>query len=176
MEGGVDHAGLHALGDVGAQHGVTRAARHPRPVALLDAALFGVVGVDLQHVLGVPDEVGGAPGLRADVVLAEDAAGGQQQREALAGALIGGDIGGEHEAALATHERVDVHDRRAVGRFVVARPLDAAELVEAGVADALEGGREAGDLVHDCRRVGVVHRVAQGLRERDRDLPVRHAG
>ena len=38
--------------------------------------------VDLEAILVVPDDVGGATGLRADVVLAEDAAGGQEQREA----------------------------------------------------------------------------------------------
>ena len=39
-------------------------------------------GVDLQHVLGVPGDVGGTPGLGADVVLGEDPAGGEDQREA----------------------------------------------------------------------------------------------
>ena len=45
--------------------------------------------MDLQPVLLMPDDVVGAPGLGADIVLAEDAAGGQQQREARPGALVG---------------------------------------------------------------------------------------
>jgi hypothetical protein len=57
---------------------------HADPVAVADAALLGVVRVDLQPVLVVPGDVGGAPRLRADVVLAEDAPGGEQQREARA--------------------------------------------------------------------------------------------
>ena len=41
------------------------------------------------------------PRLGADVVLGENAPGSQQQREARAGPLVGRDVLGEHEAALA---------------------------------------------------------------------------
>ena len=58
------------------------AARQSDPVTVGDAAHLGVVRMDLEHVLGVPDHVVGAARLRTDVVLAQDAAGGQDQREA----------------------------------------------------------------------------------------------
>ena len=50
-------------------------------------------------------------------------------------------------------------------RLVVARPLDAAELVELLVAHAREGRREARDLVHDLGRMRVVHRIAERVRQ-----------
>ncbi len=42
--------------------------------AVADAAFLGIFGVDVEHVFRVPDVVGGAPGLRAHVVLAQHAA------------------------------------------------------------------------------------------------------
>ena len=51
VERGVDHARLHALGDHRAQHGLAGAAVDADPVAVLDAALLGVVRMDLQPVL-----------------------------------------------------------------------------------------------------------------------------
>ena len=92
-------------------------------------------------------------GLRADVVLREDAASGQDQREPAGGALVGRHEFGDHEAALAAHESTDVHHRRAFGSLGVARPLDAAEFVDLLEADAGEGRREARDLVHDFGRM-----------------------
>src|SRR5580658_5605171 len=80
MEGGVNHAWLHPLGDARAQHRVARAAHYAHPVALRDAALLGVVRMDLQAILIVPAIVLGAPRLGADVVLAQDAPGGEDQR------------------------------------------------------------------------------------------------
>ena len=55
---------------------VTRGQR-----AVLDAAHLGIASMHLEDVLLVPDDVFGAPRLRADVVLAEDAAGGEDERE-----------------------------------------------------------------------------------------------
>ena len=74
MERGVDHARLHALGDPRAQHGLAGAAGDADPVAVGDAALLGVVRMDLEAVLVVPAVVLGAARLRADVVLRQDAA------------------------------------------------------------------------------------------------------
>src|SRR3984957_5448594 len=71
MERGVDHARRHPLGDEGAQRGLAGAARELHPVAVADAALLGIVRMHLQAVLLVPDYVRGAPGLGADIVLAE---------------------------------------------------------------------------------------------------------
>ena len=74
------------------------------PVAVADAALLGVVRMDLEPILLVPDDIGGAAGLRADIVLAEDAAGGEQQRIARAGLFVGRDVLGDDELALAADE------------------------------------------------------------------------
>ena len=117
-----------------------------------------------------------ARGLRADVVLRQDAAGGQDQRESAGGAFVGGDEFGDHEAALAAHESADVHHGRAFGRLGVAGPLDAAELVDLVEADTGEGRREARDLVHDFGRMVVVHRIAERVRQRHGDFPIRQAG
>jgi hypothetical protein len=75
---------------------------------------FSASRVHLEQVLLVPQHVVGAAGLRADVVLAEDAPGGQQQRIARAGLLVGRHVFGDHELALAAGEALDVHDRRAL--------------------------------------------------------------
>jgi hypothetical protein len=82
MERRVDHSGRHPLRDQGAQRRLAGAARELYPVAVADAALLGVVGMDLEAILFVPDHVVGAPRLGADIVLAENAAGRQQQRKA----------------------------------------------------------------------------------------------
>ena len=89
MERRVDHARRHALGDQRAQRGLAGAARELHPIAVADAALFGIVRMDFQPVLLVPEHVGGAARLCADIILAEDAAGGEQQREARAGLFVG---------------------------------------------------------------------------------------
>ena len=65
-----------------------------------------VVGMDLEDVLGMPGAVVGAPRLRADVVVRENAAGRQDQREVAVGALVRRHEGRQHEAALAAHELV----------------------------------------------------------------------
>ena len=130
MERGVDHARLHALGDARVQRGFARAAGERHAVALANAAILRVERMNLEHIFGVPHVVLRARGLRADVVLRQDAAGGQDQREPAGGALVGGDKFGDHESALAAHESADVHDGRAFGSLRVARPLDAAQFVD----------------------------------------------
>ena len=172
VEGGIDDARLHALGKQGAQPRFSGPAGDADPVAIGDAAVFGVNRMNLQAVLVMPGRVRGAPGLGADVVLAEDAAGGQDQRET-AGRLLGGwDVGGDEEAAQAAGKCFGVHDRRAAGRRLVARPLQAAELLEFVVTDAVEAGGEGGDLVHDFGWMSVVHRDAQGIGQGLGRLPV----
>ena len=115
VEGGIDDAGLDALGDARAQHRIAGAAGDADPIALGDAALLGIVGMDFEPILVVPAVVLGAPGLRADVVLGEDAPGGQDQRVLGIDLLVGGHVLGDQEAALAAHELTDVHGRRARG-------------------------------------------------------------
>jgi hypothetical protein len=62
------------------------------------------------------------------------------------------------------------------GAFSLHGPLHRAQLVELLVADAGKARRERGDLVHDLRRVRIVHRVAHGVGEHLGDLPVGIAG
>lgn len=163
MEGGVHHARLHSGAYFGLQHGIAGAAGQAYPVALVYAAFFGVVRVQFQPVLVVPALVAGTAGLGAYVVLAEDAAGGQQQWELAVGAFGGGHIIGDYEAALADREVLLVHNRHAVRVGVVTRPLNAAEFVEFLVGHAAEAWGQAGDFGHDLFRVVVVHGVAQGV-------------
>ncbi|MNF87270.1 hypothetical protein D3C84_697330 [compost metagenome] len=105
--------------------------------------------MDFQTVFVMPGDVVGTPGLGTDVVLAEDAPGGQQQRIASVDLFLGRHVTGEHEAPLAAHKLFDVHGRRAVRCFGVARPLQAAVALKFRVADVGEGRREAGDFIHD---------------------------
>ena len=173
MEGRVDHARLHPLGDGGAQHRLAGAAGDADPVAVLDAALSASCGwissrsSSCQRLFSVRRVC--APTLywlrmRPVVRISGKRASTFSSSARTASA----------EAPLAAHEAADVHDRRArlVG-VVVAGPLHAAQALDLLEAHAREGGRERGDLVHDLRRVGVVHRVAQRVRERLRHLPVR---
>ena len=79
--------------------------------------------------------------------------------------------------ALAAHELADVHDRRALRSFRVARPLDAAELIELLEADAGEGRRQTRDLVHDFRGMLVMSSDSRARwTARLRDFPIGLAG
>jgi hypothetical protein len=104
VEGGVDDTGRHAFGHHRPQRRFARPATQANPVGVLHPAFLGVVRVDFQDVLCMPDHVGGPAGLGADIVLGQGAAGGQQQREAGADFLVGGDILGDDEVALAANE------------------------------------------------------------------------
>lgn len=64
-------------------------------------------------------------------------------------------IGADKLAATAC-EAVEMHDWRALGRGRGARPLDRAEFIESR-------GREAGNLVHNLRRMCIIHVAADGL-------------
>ena len=101
VEGGVDDARLHALGDLGAQRGLADAARPARPRSPSRMPRFSASNGWISSTSSVvPRDVVGAPRLRADIVLREDAAGGQEQREARAGALVGRHVLGDHERPL----------------------------------------------------------------------------
>src|SRR5579862_2174782 len=89
VERRIDDARCHALRNQRAQRGLAGAARELDPIAIVDAALLGVVRMDFQPVFLVPHDVGGAAGLRADIILAENAAGGEQEREARAALFVG---------------------------------------------------------------------------------------
>src|SRR6516165_7973850 len=57
MERGVDHAGSHALGDQRAQGGLAGTARELDPIAIANAALLGVMRMNLKAILFVPDDI-----------------------------------------------------------------------------------------------------------------------
>ena len=59
----------------------TRSPSHP--------PAFGVEGMDLEHILVVPDVVRRTPRLRPDIVLRENTAGCQKQREKRSRPLVG---------------------------------------------------------------------------------------
>ena len=105
--------------------------------------------VQLQNVFRVPHDIFSAPRLGANIILAQDAACGEDEREVAIGALVGRHELGEHEAALAARELRHVHDGRAFRRFIVTWPLHATETIELLEADAAERWRDAGDLIHD---------------------------
>src|SRR6266403_3296690 len=132
-------------------------------------------GWQLHAVFLVPSIVGGAARLRADVVLRQDAAGGEDQRVLCVDLLARRHVFGKQEAALAANEFLDMHDRRALRGAIVAGPLDASEAADLVEANAGEGGCEARDLFHDVGRVGVVHRVSQRVGELLGDLPIGEA-
>src|SRR3954452_20582721 len=97
VERGVHDPGRHAVGELGAQRRLPDAAGQGDHVAVVDAADLGVVRMQLEYVLGVPGDIGGAAGLRADVVLTEDTARGEDQGEAPGAAFAGRHVGGDHE-------------------------------------------------------------------------------
>ena len=172
MERGVDDTWLHARADLRTQHGFPGTTGDADPVAIDDAPLLGIVWMDLEEILAMPHRVRRTPRLRADVVLAEDAAGGQDQRETRIHLFRGRHIFGEHETTLAAHEFIDMHGRRALRRLRIARPLDAAQLVDAGIADSGEGRRQPRDLVHDLGRMRVAHRITERIGQHLGDFPV----
>ena len=167
MEGRVDHTGLDALGDYRAQDGIAGAAAHAHPVAVADAALLGVVRVDLQHVLVVPRTLAVrrvcAPTLywlsMRPVVRSSGILPG--------GPLSVGTYSVMTNRPLPRTNSLDVHGGCPIGRLVIARPLHAAEAVQLLVTHALKGGCQARDLVHDLGRVVVVHRVAERVGQRE---------
>ena len=172
VEGGVDHARRNPVGDERSQRRLALAAREPHPVARLETTVLGIDGMNLEHVLLVPHDVGGATGLGTDIVLRQDATRRQQQREARPGLLVGRHVIRYHEQALAAHEARLVHDRRPVRESIVDRPLQRSFRVQSVEGDAREGRGQPRDLVHDLCRVRVVPLQAHCIGERLRDLPV----
>src|SRR5690348_17202454 len=117
------------------------------------------MGMNLEAIFLVPCDIFCAPRLRADVVLAKDAPGGQKQREAWPGALVRWHIFGDDEIAQSAHETAHMHDGRAFGRRLVAGPLDRTQCIEFFVSYSGECWRQSRDLVHDLGRMIVMHRI-----------------
>jgi hypothetical protein len=75
VERRVDDARRHAIGDERPQGRFPGAARNLHPIAIADAALFGVVRMDFEKVFFVPGDICRAARLRSDIIVAEDAPG-----------------------------------------------------------------------------------------------------
>src|SRR5438093_12484160 len=97
VERGVDHARRDAIGDLRAQGGFASATRQPHPVAVAHATLLGVVRMDLEPVLGMPDDVVGAAGRCADARLAENTPRRQQRQGAWSRAVVGLGMFGDYQ-------------------------------------------------------------------------------
>ena len=80
MEGRVDDARRDTIGDERPQGRLPGAACNFHPIAIIDAALLGVMRMDFETVLFVPDDIRGAARLGSDIIMAEDAPGREQQR------------------------------------------------------------------------------------------------
>ncbi len=89
MERRVDDARRHTIGDERSQGGFPGAARNFHPIAIADAALLGVVGMNFETVLLVPGDIRGAARLGSDIIMAENAPSREQKREPRPGPLIG---------------------------------------------------------------------------------------
>ena len=176
MEGGVDHARLHALADFSSQHGTTRTALNPHPIVLANTTFFGIVRMDFQAVFAVPLVVVGTSCLCPHVVLRQYAARGEQKRKLAGNFFLAGHVLCGEELALAAHKACRVHDVHACIRCVcIAWPLQAGVLVNFGVADTRKAGRECGNFFHNIFGVRIVHFIAQRLGEFDCDFPVRQS-
>ena len=175
MKRRVDDARRDTIGDQRSQGRLPGAACNFHPIALIDAALLGVMRMDFETVLFVPDDIRGAARLGSDIIMAEDAPGREQERITRPASFVGRHIFGEDELALAFLEAADMHDRRAFRRLLIAGPLDRANFIELSEGDAREAWCRCRDLIHDLARMAVVHRHAHGFGELHRDLPIAKA-
>ena len=81
------------------------------------------------------------------------------------GLLVGRDVFGDDELALAAHEAVDVHDRRALRRLARCTATGSSRARRACSKETpAKVGVSRGDLVHDLGRMVVAHRIAHGAR------------
>src|SRR5208283_3205584 len=161
------------VGNLDMQRRLAGAALQAHPIAVAHAAHFRVLWIDLQHVLGVPLAVFGAARLGAYIVLREDATRGQQQGKARSATLLRRHIFGDDEFAFSSRKAVDVHDRHAVRRVVVARPLHGALFLEPRIGDVLERRRHARDLIQDLAWMRIAPIAAHRIGEELGRLPIR---
>ena len=131
--------------------------------------------MNFQYILLMPLAVLGATGLGTDIVLAQDATGGQQQRELAIGFFLAGNILGDCKLALADRKIEGMHGGRAIRMRIIAGPLDASQFVQLVVTDTGKRRRKPGDLIHDFGRMVVMHRIAQRIGQRHGHFPVFHA-
>ena len=163
VERGVNDTRLHPFGDFRPKSRRAGTTLDRDPVALPDSTIFGVMRMQFEEIGVMPCPVLSPPRLGADVVLAQDAASGEDERELARGSLGRRDILRDDKASLSSDKRVDVHDGRAFRGLGIAGPLDAPEAFQPFVAHASEGGSQCSDLVHDLGRMLIMHGVAQGF-------------
>src|SRR3569623_1634211 len=92
--------------------------------------------MDFEPIFRMPGDGVGAASLSSDIILAENTARGEQQREACAHPLVRRNVFSDNELALATDELADMHGRGAFRCIVVARPLNRALLLKHLEGDA----------------------------------------
>ena len=149
VEGGVDHTRLYSLGNIGAQYGIADATINAHPVAMIDAALFGIMRVNLDHIFAMPSTIIGTSGLSADIVLGQNPTGGQQQWELAVSALLSGHIFCHSKKALTAHKFIDMHYRRTLRRLAITGPLDATLLLQLGIGHAVKSWGQTGNFIHN---------------------------
>src|SRR5271156_1191197 len=176
MKRSIHDARLHALGHQRSQTCLAAARPHLEPISVADAAQLGVARMYLEAILRMHGSIQSTPRLSTNIVLTEYSASSQYQWVLSISAFLSWYILGNREAAFAAHEMIGVHGGSASGRAVVAWPLDGAEPLDLFVADAGKSGRQPRDLVHDFRRMRVLHRIAERGRKLAGDFPVFLAG
>ncbi len=149
MKGRINHAGLYIPADHRPQNRVACATGDSAPVTLIDAAFLGIERVYLQNVLTVKLGICGSPGLSAHVVLRKDSPGGQKQGEAARCPFFGWNKAGDGKITFSSNKLIHMHGGGTLRCILVTWPLDAAQLFQLFIAHAVEGGREAGDFIHD---------------------------
>ena len=169
MERGVDHARLHALGNVRVQSDFAGAAGKRNEFAIADAAIFRVEGMNLEHVLVVPGVVRRCAAVCAPTLYCER----MRPVVRISGkrSVVRSSVGTNSVIMNLPLPRTNPPTCITgvpSGAFVVAGPLNAAEAVELFVADAREGGSEPRDFVHDFRGMVVMHGIAKRFGERER--------
>ena len=168
----VDDTRLYARGDRCLQRNVAFAASKRYEFTILDAASLRIMRMDFQQIFAVPNHIRCAACLGPHVVLRQDPARRQQQRELAVGALLGGDVVGFYKEAPATHEVIDVHDRCSHRCSFIAGPLHAANFIEKLEAYVVKCWCQLRDLIHDLGGIVVVHRVTEGLGQFLGDAPL----
>ena len=178
MKGGVDHARIDPRRELSAQSGRAESARQLDPLAIPNAARFGILPTDFEPILRVPLLIGRAPCLRAHIVLGQNAPRRQQQREPIARTFCRRHEFGQHEgaAAIGTREALGVQNLGALRRTLVAWPLSRADPIQKREAQSLIGGREARDFVKDLTRIAVLRGISHGVHEHHHDFPVLVSG
>src|SRR5688572_22021543 len=171
----VDHSRLNPFRNSGVEYDGACTTGYFDGRSILDSPLLGVMWMNLEHVFLMPDHILRASSLRPNVVLGQDTACRKNEWIPAAGALVRGDILGNHKPALASRESAYVHRGRALGSLVIAWPLNAPKAVDLLKTHSAERRRKPRNFIHDLGRMTVVHRVTHGVGDGHRNFPVRQS-